>query len=458
MFSSIRVRLTLWYLLIFGSLLVVFSIYMYSLVSSDMHKRFDYSLLRTSQSMANYFSEFSNRDNVELEARETINSLKEGRESAAIFREARLLAANNDDVVAAVKATRILDAAPTDRKTTYATEGELNKRLVVFPFQYQGLNYVSAVLEPLDKLEGEIGHIRKLFLVGFSAVLLLAAVGGFLLAQKSLEPMVTISAQAEHINARNLSERLKVANAGDELGRLAGVFNALLSRLDTSFEVMREFMADASHELRTPLTIIHGEAQVSLSHDHTAEEYRQSLAIVRDQAKRMAGIVSDMLALARADAGEQQLATEDLYLNDLVTESCHAAQTLVVQKGIELKCEPCDDLLFHGNEELLRRMIVNLVDNAIRYTPAGGTVSVKLSCERPVARLTVSDTGIGIPPESIDRVFDRFYRVRDPRAQANGGSGLGLSIVKLAAESHHGSVNVVSQPGHGSTFTVNLSL
>ena len=272
MFSSIRVRLTLWYLLIFGSLLVVFSIYMYSLVSSDMHKRFDYSLLRTSQSMANYFSEFSNRDNVELEARETINSLKEGRESAAIFREARLLAANNDDVVAAVKATRILDAAPTDRRTTYATQGELNKRLVVFPFQYQGLNYVSAVLEPLDKLEGEIGHIRKLFLVGFSAVLLLAAVGGFLLAQKSLEPMVTISAQAEHINARNLSERLKVANAGDELGRLAGVFNALLSRLDTSFEVMREFMADASHELRTPLTIIHGEAQVSLSHDHTAEE------------------------------------------------------------------------------------------------------------------------------------------------------------------------------------------
>jgi signal transduction histidine kinase len=278
MFSSIRVRLTLWYLLIFGSLLVVFSIYMYSLVSSDMHKRFDYSLLRTSQSMANYFSEFSDRDNIELEAQETIDSLKEGRESAAIFREGRLLAANNDDVVAAVKATRVLDAGPTDRKTTYATQAELNKRLVVFPFQYQGVNYVSAVLEPLDKLEGEIGHIRKLFLVGFSAVLVLAAVGGFLLAQKSLQPMVTISAQAEHINARNLSERLKVTNSGDELGRLAGVFNALLSRLDTSFEVMREFMADASHELRTPLTIIHGEAQVSLSHEHTAEEYRQSLA------------------------------------------------------------------------------------------------------------------------------------------------------------------------------------
>ncbi len=457
MFSSIRVRLTLWYLLIFGSLLVVFSIYMYSLVSNDMHKRFDASLLRTSQSMANYFSEFRDRDNVEEEARETINSLKEGRESAAIFREGNLLAANNDDVVAAVTSTRILDTSPPDRKTAFATQREVNKRLVVYPFQKKGVNYVSAVLEPLDKLEGQIGHIRKLFLFGFSAVLLLAAAGGFVLAQKSLQPMVTISAQAEQINARNLSERLNVAHPGDELGRLAGVFNALLARLDTSFGVMREFMADASHELRTPLTIIHGEAQVSLSHAHTADEYRQSLAIVRDQAKRMASIVSDMLALARADAGEQQLSMEDLYLNDLVTESCHAAQALVVQKGIELKCEPSDDLLFHGNEELLRRMIVNLVDNAIRYTPSGGSVSVKLSSEPLVAHLTVSDTGIGIPPECIDRVFDRFYRVRDPRTQANGGSGLGLSIVKLAAESHHGSVDVVSEPGHGSTFIVTLA-
>ena len=458
MLFSIRVRLTLWYLLVFGSLLVAFSIYIYSLVSNDMHKRFDASLLRTSQSMANYFSEFGDRDNVEQEAKETINSLKEGRESAAIFREGQLLSANNDEVVAAVTATRILDASGPDRKPAFATEPDLNKRLVVYPFQYKGINYMSAVLEPLDKLEGEIGHIRKLFLFGFSTVLLLAAGGGFVLAQKSLKPMVTISGQAEQISAKNLNERLKVGNPDDELGRLAGVFNALLSRLDTSFRVMREFMADASHELRTPLTIIHGEAQVSLSHNHTANEYRQSLVIVRDQAKRMAGIVSDMLALARADAGEQHFSMEDLYLNDLVAESCHAAQALATQKCIQLICEPSEDLVFHGNEELLRRMIVNLVDNAIRYTPAGGSVSVTLSSEPTCARLVVSDTGIGIPPGCVGRVFDRFYRVGDPRTRTNGGSGLGFSIVKLAAESHHGPVDVTSEPGHGSTFTVNLSL
>src|SRR5262249_3159490 len=157
-----------------------------------------------------------------------------------------------------------------------------------------------AVLEPLDKLEGEIGRIRNIILFGLPAALILTAGIGFLLARKSLAPVVTISEQAEHIGAKNLSERLKVRNPDDELGRLTAIFNALLSRLDTSFRVMREFMADASHELRTPLAIIQGEAEVSMSHQHSASEYNQSLGIVRDQARRMARIVSDMLSLARA--------------------------------------------------------------------------------------------------------------------------------------------------------------
>jgi heavy metal sensor kinase len=458
MFSSIRVRLTLWYLLVFGSLIIAFSVYIYYSVSKDMHKRFDAALLRTSQSMANYFSEFGDRDNIEDQAKKTIRQLKEGRESAGIFREGKLLAANNEDVAAAVSSTGILSSFESDPRPAFATEPKLNKRIVVLPFRRGGVNYMIAVFEPLDKLEGEIGHIHKLFLFGLSTALLLAAVGGSLLAQKSLGPMVSISEQAENISARNLSERLKVTNPEDELGRLARVFNALLSRLDASFRVMREFMADASHELRTPLTIIHGEAQVSLSRSHTESEYRQSLGIIGDQAKRLANIVSDMFMLARADAGGQKLSMEDLYLNDLVAESCNAAQALAAPKGIRLHCEVSEDLLFHGNQELLRRMIVNLVDNAIRYTPEGGSISVKLTSDPTHAHLVVADTGIGIPAECLDRVFDRFYRVGEARTRANGGSGLGLSIVKLAAESHRGSVDLVSKPGQGSTFTVTLVL
>jgi len=458
MFSSIRVRLTLWYLLVFGSLLIAFSAYIYSSISSDMRKRFDASLLRTAQAMASYFTEFAERKNVLRGAEETIRELKEGRELAAIFREGQLLTASGEGVTAAIASTKILDAVGPGREPVLATEPKLNKRLVVVPFQVEGGNYLVAVLEPLDKLEGQIGHMRNIIFLALPSVLVLAAVGGFLLARKSLEPVVTISEQAEHISAKNLNERLKVTNPHDELGHLTEVFNALLSRLDASFRVMREFMADASHELRTPLAIINGEAQVSLSQDRTPDEYRQALGIVRDQAKRMARIVSDMLALARADAGEQHLRVEELYLNDLVEECSRAAQALAVPKGVQLTYEAGEDISFLGDEELLKRMVVNLLDNAIRYTPAGGAVSVKLMCEQSCARLVISDTGVGIPPECAGRVFDRFYRVDDSRARANGGSGLGLSIVKLVAESHRGSVELVSEPSRGSTFTVSLPL
>jgi heavy metal sensor kinase len=465
MFSSIRVRLTLWYLLVFGGILIAFSAYIYSSISRDMRKRFDASLLRTAQAMASYFTEFAERKNVIRGAEETIRELKEGREIAAIFREGQLLASNGEEIIAALASTNMAArSVGSGREPAFATEPRLNKRLVVAPFHVDGVNYTVAVLEPLDKLEGQIGQMRNIIFFALSSALALAAVGGFLMACKSLGPVVTISEQAEHISAKNLSERLKVTNTDDELGHLAGVFNALLSRLDASFQVMREFMADASHELRTPLAIINGEAQVSLAQDRTPDEYRQALGVVRDQAKRMARIVSDMLALARADAGQQRLRMQELYLNDLVEECYRAAQALAAPKGVQLTYEAGEDISFLGDEELLKRMVINLLDNAIRYTPGGGAVSVKLTCEpmnqsgSSCARLIISDSGMGIPPECLGRVFDRFYRVDDSRARANGGSGLGLSIVKLAAESHRGSVGLVSEPNHGSTFTVSLPL
>jgi heavy metal sensor kinase len=452
------VRLTLWYLSVFGVLLIAFSTYIYSIVSRDMRKRFDAAVLRSEQEMVSYFTEFVELKNADGGAQETVKKLREGRESAAIFREGQLLASNDQDVAAAAESTKALEAARRDGKPAYVTDSKANRRLVVMPFQLSGVDYAIAVFEPLDKLESEIGQVRNGILVGLPAALILAAAGGFLMARKSLQPIVAISEQAEHINATNLNERLKVTNPDDELGRLAGVFNALLSRLDKSFAVMREFMADASHELRTPLTIIHGEAEVSVSRDHTAEEYKKSLGVIWDQAKRMARIVRDMLALAHADAGEQKPRKEELYLNDLVEECCQAAQALAAPKHIHLNCESGEDVLIQGNEELLRRMVVNLVDNAIRYTPDGGSVSVKLHSEPSRARLVVADTGIGIPRESLGRVFDRFYRVQDSRMRPNGGSGLGLSIVKLAAESHQGTVELESELDRGSTFVVSLPL
>ena len=458
MFNSIRVRLTLWYLLAFGALLAGFSVYIYSALSQDLNRQFDVSLLRTAHSMANYFAEFVERKNVVAGARETVLELQLERIGTAIFRDDELLAATAPDTVAAVTSTSILAASRTSRGPVFATDSRSGKRLVAVTAPLDGVNYEVVVLEPLAELRGQLTRMGRIIFVGLPAALLLAVGGGFLLARKSLQPVVTISEQAAHISARNLDERLKIGNPKDEFGKLAGVINSLLSRLETSFRIMREFMADASHELRTPLAIIHGESEVSLSNDGTAGDYRGSLAVIHKQSNRMARIVSDMLALARADAGQRQIRLEELYLNDLVEECCRAAQSLAVPKGVQLTFDGSGDVSFRGNEELLKRMAVNLLDNAINYTPSGGLVSVKLASEPARVRLIVADTGIGIPPECVDRVFDRFYRVDGSRARADGGSGLGLSLVKLAAESHLGSVDLVSRVGHGSTFTVSLPL
>lgn len=458
MFKSIRTRLTLWYLLVFGGLLVGFSTYIDSSLSSDLRKQFDASLLRSAQATALYFSEFVERKNIAQGARETLLEAKLDNLSAAIFHDNQLLAASSDDITVVIADAKLSPGAKQRSSPSFVTATKSNKRLVVLPFQAEGGAYTIALLGSLDELGGQIGRMRSIILFGLPAALLLAAAGGLLVARKSLQPVVTISEQAEGISAKNLHERLTVNNPNDEIGRLAGIFNAMLGRLDASFRVMREFVADASHELRTPLAIVQGEAEVTLSRDKTAHEYKESLTIIRGQTKRMARIVNDMLSLARSDAGEQHLRLEELYLNDLVEDCCQVAQALADPKGVRLSWDAGEDISFRGDEELLKRMALNLLDNAIHYTPSGGAVSVKLMREPSLARLVVCDTGIGIPPECIGRVFDRFYRVDKSRARSEGGSGLGLSIARLAAESHHGSVDVVSRPGQGSTFTVCLPL
>jgi signal transduction histidine kinase len=230
----------------------------------------------------------------------------------------------------------------------------------------------------------------------------------------------------------------------------------LLGRLDRSFESMREFMADASHELRTPLSIIRGEADVALAHERQPAEYRESLAIIQDEARRLTRLVEDLLNLARADAGHNQLQVEDLYLNDLLEECCRSAQAQARQRGVRLTGRQSQDVPFRGDPQLLRRLIANLLDNAIRYTMPDGQVEAGLDIEEGSVVLTVADTGVGIPAEAMDRIFERFYRFDKSRSRAEGGFGLGLSIVKWIADAHRGSIDVRSRLGEGTSFTVRL--
>ncbi|MGA7235144.1 MAG: ATP-binding protein, partial [Bryobacteraceae bacterium] len=257
----------------------------------------------------------------------------------------------------------------------------------------------------------------------------------------------------------NLDARLEIGDAAAELTTLAASFNELLTRIDESFEGVRRFVADASHELRTPIAVIRGEADVALANDRSAAEYREALAIILDESRRLSVLVDDLLNLARADAGSVKLRTQPFYWNDLLGECCRSMQSLAAARRIHLAYRAAPDVPdvpFDGDEELLRRMTLNLLDNAIRYTPSGGRVSAELEARADGVLLRISDTGVGIPPEAAPHVFERFFRADKARSRENGGFGLGLAIVKWIAESHRGVVELASQPGAGSVFTVTL--
>jgi heavy metal sensor kinase len=334
--------------------------------------------------------------------------------------------------------------------------GTNGARAAVVRVTLGGQNYLVLAVQSLDEIDTDLAVLRRVLWLAVPLAMVLAGIGGYWLASRSLAPLASMAAQARHITHSNLETRLDAGAAAEELAVLSESFNELLSRLDQSFDHMRRFVADASHELRTPISIIRGEADVALAQDRSAAEYKQALAIVLDESRRLSRLVDDLLNLARADAGRVKLQVAEFYLNDLVAECCRSAQTLAAARGIALECPAHDDVAFRGDEELVRRMVMNLIDNAIRYTPAGGRVTATLEARDGAVSIRIADTGAGIAPEAVPHVFERFYRGDKARSRQDGGFGLGLAIVKWIAESHHGSVEVESAPGQGSAFTVTL--
>jgi heavy metal sensor kinase len=349
------------------------------------------------------------------------------------------------------------DSARTERLVDNVRGGQNGYRGLVRKFPLKGQTYTLVILQSLHPQEEMLEEVRHTFDWVIPISVALASVGGYFLARKSLAPVVSMSTQAGRIGAENLNERLPVQNAKDELGHLAASFNQLLERVDQSFERQRRFMSDASHELRTPAAILRGEAEVALSrNERSAEEYRESLGVLHAEAQRLTQIVEDLFTLTRADAGQYPLSPRDFYFDELVADCTHTTRSLALAKQITLTCDVPEELPVRGDEALLRRMILNLLDNAIKYTPAGGRVTV--SCERAANEyaLSVTDTGPGIPAELQQKVFERFFRVDKARTRSEkdgGGAGLGLSIARWIAEAHQGRLILARSDSSGSTFT-----
>src|SRR6266853_1785384 len=479
MLDSVRVRLTLWYTAVLTLVLIVLSLSTYFIFWRSTLQRTDVNLSELSEAFLTTLDaevkDQNGPDSLRLAGQVAITEHRFRDHVFAIFDESGKIVVSSQDVPPAAPATgpstagalsshsfqRFLEASSrTERLFGNVKGGEDGYRGFARHFSSDGRTYILVILQSLHPQEEMLEEVTSTFAWVIPIDIVLASVGGYFLARKSLAPVVAMSSQAGRIGAANLHQRLAVQNGKDELGHLARSFNSLLDRLSQSFERQQRFMADASHELRTPVAILRGEAEVALSQPaRSLEEYRESLGVLHHEAERLTHIVEDLFTLTRADAGQYPLQPRDFYLEELVAECVHSARTLALAKRISLTFEEASESPIHADESLLRRMILNLLDNAIKYTPEGGRVTV--TCRRfgDEYVLSISDTGGGIPADLQPRIFERFFRADKARSREEndgGGAGLGLSISRWIAEAHHGRLELTQSDSAGSTFTAYL--
>jgi heavy metal sensor kinase len=469
--DSVRVRLTLWHVGVLALLLAAFSLGLYVLLRENFYERAD-GILKSvcSATVSILGKELSESGLDELAARTAVKTLNFPEHTLAIFDgQGNLLAEKPVGSGARVvpPAEESLRDGAIHLSTVRVAGEELHRvaaiRVVLEPV---GRTYTVVTSRSLTPLLGELDADRMVLSLAVPLALLLAAVGGWFLARKSLEPVMTMSAQALRIGAENLDQRLTVSNPHDELGKLASAFNDLLSRLSSAFAMHRQFMADASHELRTPVSVLRATGSVMLEQPHRAEdEYRGALAIVDEQSRRLARIVEDMFSLARADAGHLALQKHSFFLDDVLMEAARAGRILGASKNINVALSqqhlaecPC-----MGDEDLVRQMISNLLHNAVKYTPPGGAVNVELKRRDGTYAISVTDTGPGIPPDAQAHVFERFFRAEKNISRASdpnlgGGAGLGLAIARSIAEAHGGTLRLERSDDRGSTFEAILPI
>lgn len=466
MIETLRARLTLWYVCALAIALFVIGGLIYVLLARALYVRIDDNLHAVVEiamtSLANDLAEGQDQADA---ARSTAAELSSSQQMLAIYDDAgRLLAEDGRDEDLEIVLPP-LDEIPADDArllTVIEAEDENDRhRLAVRRATIRpGANYVIVVgssLEPpdeeLESLRTNLGYIVPIALV-------VAGVGGWFLARQSLSPVVSMAERARKIGAENLSERLPVANPRDELGRLAETFNELLGRLETSLTQQRQFMADASHELRTPVTTARTAANVALQQPHRGEaEYRQTLEIVEQQTTRLSRVVDDMFTLARADAGNYPVRMTPMYLDEVIDEVVRAARVLASMKDVSIERVTTPSAAFSGDEDLVRRMIVNLLDNAVRHAPHGSTVRVDLEQTDQGYVISISDTGPGILLHIQPHIFERFYRGNPARTRgghSDDGAGLGLALARWIANVHGGDVTLARSSEAGSTFAISL--
>ena len=465
MINTVRGRLTFWYVSALALILVAFVVAVYVMLSRALHRRVDEALRSTLDiSVTSLTNDAEEGQSPESAARSTAAELSHPQQAMMIFdAEGRLLAEHPYEEDLEIRLPD-LGAIPDDEVHLYTvaepSDADDEHRLAVRRVRIPPADtpFIILASQPLETIEDELESLREILYLAMPAALLLAGLGGWFLARRGLAPVAAMALTARRIGAGSLDRQLPVANPRDELGQLATAFNELLARLSAAFVLQRQFMADASHELRTPLSVMHTAADVTLKKPHREEEeYREALSMMAEQTRRLSRIVQDMFTLARADAGRYPVQREPLYLNDLLAEVARAGGLLASEKGVTVETADAPEAPFDGDADLLRQMLLNLADNAVKFTPAGGVVRLGLARRGGEYLLSVSDTGPGIPEEARAHIFERFYRADKARSRAeDGGAGLGLAISLWIAQAHGGGLELADSAPNGTTFVVRL--
>jgi heavy metal sensor kinase len=449
--GNVRTRLTLWYVAVLGSVLLLYvggtSTYLFFKLRGDL-------------------------DHMLAEDLETVERLlrigPDGDVRPGGGWEERLMEVRSPDGVLLYRNERLGNyalggpAAPGEGQGGYSERsGRLPDgsriRIVSRLHTVGGRPVLIRLADREDVLWHEFGEMLSVLLAGLPVALAIAGGGGYALARRALEPLDSMARRAEQITAERLGERLPVENPADELGRLARVFNDALARLERSFEQLRRFTADASHELRTPLTAIRSVGEVGLQKGGDSTYYRDIIGSMLEESGRLTRLVDSLLTISRADAGQIQLRRSTFSLLDLAKESAALLEVLAEEKAQRLSVEGDAAVAVHADRLILRQALVNLIDNAVKYSPAGAALGVRVALHNAGAAVVeVRDGGPGIEPAHQEKVFDRFYRVDKARSRDAGGAGLGLSIAKWAVEAHGGRIELESEHGRGCTFRICL--
>jgi len=460
--ESVRGRLTLYYVSVLAAALVIVGAVIYVLLARALFVRVDENLVAglgiAATSLSNDLDEGQDYRDA---ARSTVAEQASAAQMLAVYDDTGgVLAESRRDPDLDI-ALPPLDALP-DRdallQTVLERDGDDRHRLAWRKVSLPSAEYIVVVGADLDPMDEELAFLRGILGYVMPLALALAASGGWFLARRSLSPVVAMADRARRIGVENLSERLPVANPRDELGHLAETFNELLGRLEASLVQQRQFMADASHELRTPVTTTRTAAAVALQQQHRDEtEYRDTLKIVEEQAARLSRVVDDLFTLARADSGSYPVRSTPMYLDEVVDEVVRAARVVAATRNVAVESTVVPSAAFTGDEELIRRMIVNLVDNAVRHTPAASSVRVELDQTDSGFAIAVKDQGAGVPTEIRSQIFERFFRGdMSRRVVAQDGAGLGLALARWIAKAHGGDVVLARSSPSGSTFVISL--